>query len=138
MLITSNHVKGILKIRGIFRLIRIFILIRKLNTIRVKREVSKKKIHSTGYQLSSPLEKVLDILGNLRDKIDSGEGKIIQDLNYCIKMIQSNQLYEAKIDIEEGDSSKGGDMQNLKMLLNQYSTSAQQQKEKETRLISSS
>jgi hypothetical protein len=49
--------------------------------------------------------------------------KLIQDLNYCIKIISSNQLYEAKLDIENYDG-KGGDEKGrneVQMLLNTYS-----------------
>jgi hypothetical protein len=37
-----------------------------------------------------PVEKVLEILNNLRDLIDPEEKKVVQELNYCIKMISSN------------------------------------------------
>jgi len=40
-----------------------------------------------GYDLSTPLEKVLEILNSVRDNMDSSEGKFIQDLNYVIKII---------------------------------------------------
>jgi len=66
-----------LKIRGIFRLLRIFILIRKLNTVRVRREVRIKTTTSLGYDLRSPLEKVLEILNGLRDSLDTSEKKVI-------------------------------------------------------------
>ena len=53
--ISSNQsLKSFLKIRGIFRLLRIFILIRKLNTLRVKRENSKRKKVNLGYNLVAP------------------------------------------------------------------------------------
>ena len=57
-------------------------------------------ILNSGYDLRSPLERVLEILGYLREQLDADELKVIQDLNYCIKIISSNQLYEAKLDIE--------------------------------------
>jgi flagellin-specific chaperone FliS len=50
--------------------------------------------------LKAPLEKVLDILNGLRDQIDVDQQQIIADLNYCIKMISGNQLYEAKLDLD--------------------------------------
>lgn len=43
-----------------------------------------------GFDLRSPLERVLEILGKLRDQIDVEETKLIQDLNYCIKVISTN------------------------------------------------
>lgn len=69
--INNSVIDVILKIRGIFRLLRVFLLIRKLNTLRVKREVQKRALTSNGYDLRSPLERVLEILNNLRDIIDS-------------------------------------------------------------------
>jgi hypothetical protein len=90
LFITDSSIQGLLKIRGIFRLVRIMILIRKLNTLRVKRDYAKRNTTFKGLDLRSPLERVLEILNNLRDKIDSNEAKIIQELNYCIKTIISN------------------------------------------------
>jgi hypothetical protein len=49
--------------------------------------------------MKSPVEKVLEILNNIRDLIEPNEKKIITDINYCIKMISSNQLYEAVFDM---------------------------------------
>lgn len=90
ILVDNKALKGFLKIRGVFRLLRIFILIRKLNVLRVKRDLQRKKMLSVGYTFSTPLEKVLEILNDLRDKIDPVQLKIFEDLNYCIKMISSN------------------------------------------------
>ena len=108
MYIDNETLEGILKIRGIFRLLRVFILIRKLNALRVKREVRRKRATTLGYDLRSPLEKVLEILTDLRDKMESTEERVIEDLNYCIKMIQSNQLYEIDVDLAD----QGGDSKN--------------------------
>ena len=62
MLLPDSGFKNILRIRGIFRMMRIFLLIRKLNTLRVKRELVKRGLTKMGYDLRSPLEKVIDIL----------------------------------------------------------------------------
>lgn len=62
MLLPESGFKNILRIRGIFRMMRIFLLIRKLNTLRVKRELVKRGLTKMGYDLRSPLEKVIDIL----------------------------------------------------------------------------
>lgn len=74
---SSTVLKGILKIRGVFRLLRVFILIRKLNIVRIKREIRQKTTTSSGYDLRSPLEKVLEILNDVRDSVDLGETKMI-------------------------------------------------------------
>ena len=44
---SNNSFRSLLKIRGIFRLLRIFILIRKLNAVRIRHELSMKKISSS-------------------------------------------------------------------------------------------
>ena len=66
------------------------------------------------------MERVLEILADLREKLDSGETKLIEDLNYCIKVISANELYEAKIDLENAnfnDKQKGDAL----MFLRNYS-----------------
>lgn len=46
------------------------------------------------------------MLSALRERIDNKD-KSMTDLNYCIKMIASNQLYEASfVDDEEESSAK--------------------------------
>ena len=91
----KSGVRGFLKIRGVFRLLRVFILVRKLNAVRLRREIMIKSTTSLGYDLRSPLEKVLEILNGLRDGLDNNEKKLVADINYCIKMISSNKLYDA-------------------------------------------
>lgn len=73
LLITnSSALDGFLKIRGIFRLLRVFILIRKLNAVRVRREHRKRfALNIGGYDIRSPLEKVLEILTDIRDSLDT-------------------------------------------------------------------
>ncbi len=62
--------------------------------------MQRKKLTSVGIDLKSPLEKVLEIMNNLRDKIDTQEDQMIKELNYCIKIISSNKLYEAELEFE--------------------------------------
>lgn len=62
MYLPDSGFKNILRIRGIFRMLRIFLLVRKLNTLRVKRDMVKRGLTKLGYDLRSPLEKVIDIL----------------------------------------------------------------------------
>jgi hypothetical protein len=66
------------------------------------------------------LERVLEILNNLRDEIDIDETKIISELNYCIKMISSNQLYEAKLEIDPNNADDKNHKEVL-LLMNTYS-----------------
>ena len=93
----SYAIKNLFKIRGVFRLLRIFILVRKLNAVRVRREVHKKRDNLLELDLRAPLEKVLEMLNEIRDHIHPSEAKIIRNLGYCIEMIWSNRLYEAEI-----------------------------------------
>ena len=77
-LFTKNSIlAGILKIRGVLRLLRIFLLIRKLNALKVKRDMTTRSLIGNGYDIRSPLEKVLEILNILRDSVDLEEVKII-------------------------------------------------------------
>jgi hypothetical protein len=39
----------------------------------------------------------------MRDCIDLNDEKMLQDMNYCIKMISSNKLYDAEIDLNDHD-----------------------------------
>ncbi len=55
--------------------------------------------------MRSPLERVLEILNHLRDSIDVDESKVIKDLNYCIKCIGNNTLYEANIEYDDADGN---------------------------------
>jgi len=68
----------------VIRLLRIFILVRKLNAVRIRREIIKKREITESLDLRAPLEIVLDMLCDLRDRIDSSERKVIGNLNYCI------------------------------------------------------
>jgi hypothetical protein len=63
----SVNIKGFFKIRGIFRLLRIFILTRKLNAVRIRRDLIKKRMATTSFSLKPPLERVLEMLSDLRD-----------------------------------------------------------------------
>lgn len=63
----GNAVEGLTKIRSLFRLLRIFLLIRRLNTLRVKREALQKRAIFKGTDFRQPLERVLDILNELRE-----------------------------------------------------------------------
>lgn len=87
MYLGDSALKGVLRIRGIFRMLRVFLLVRKLNTLRVKREMVKRGITNLGYDLRSPLEKVIDILNELKNKVDSEENKIMDEIDYCVKII---------------------------------------------------
>lgn len=51
-----------------------------------------------GYDLRSPLEKVIDILKDISDKLHSDEEKIKKDVDYALKIIQSGKLYELNLE----------------------------------------
>ena len=53
----------------------------------------------------------MEILNNLKEKIDSSEERIINDIDYCLKMISSNKLYDINLDLEmSGSNSKNNDV----------------------------
>ena len=60
--------------------------------------------------MKSPVEKVLEILNHLRELIDPDEKKVVSDINYCIKMISSNQLYEANYNLEDIEEIENSDV----------------------------
>jgi hypothetical protein len=77
MFVTNSSLQGFLKIRAVFRLLRIFILIRKLNSLKNRRDMQKRRIILSGYDLRSPLERVLEILNHIRDQVDVDQTKVI-------------------------------------------------------------
>ncbi|KAL4512042.1 hypothetical protein ABPG72_005044 [Tetrahymena utriculariae] len=79
-------------IRAIFRFLRIFLLLRKLQNF--------KKINVTS-SIKTPSEKVLEILSEFKEYFDDTE--IISDIDWSMKMIASNKLYEPVIG-EGGDA----------------------------------
>lgn len=105
MFLPESGFKNILRIRGIFRMLRVFLLVRKLNTLRVKRELLKQGLTDLGYDLRSPLEKVIDILKEIQSKMHSDEDKIKTDIDYCLKIIQSGKLYEVNLEDQDGEKN---------------------------------
>jgi hypothetical protein len=47
-----------------------------------------------GYDFTSPVEKVVRILTDLRDSLDTNSSNFISGLNYCIDVISTNKLYD--------------------------------------------
>lgn len=62
-IVIPGQVAGLSQLRGIFRLFRIFLLYRKATTFT---KVAKKRIHTSGFNIKSPVEKVLDLLESLK------------------------------------------------------------------------
>jgi len=66
MLLKDSQISSILRIRGIFRLLRVFMLLRRFDVLRKKNDARKKT--STGLlNFASPVERVLEILGEVRE-----------------------------------------------------------------------
>lgn len=101
MVLSDSSLSGLFRLRGLFRLLRIGILIRKFDSIRKKSQARRKMKSRDAYHVSSPAEVVNEILCSIRDMVDNDE-ELLEDLNYCIKMVSSGKLYEANIDDEEG------------------------------------
>ncbi|CDW89816.1 UNKNOWN [Stylonychia lemnae] len=125
--VDNPALQGFLKIRSVFRVLRIFLLVRKLSALKSKREQHKRTILKMGFDMRSPLEKVLEILNELRDQMDMNDTRIIQDLNYCIKIIASNKLYEVNIDYDQNLNNTQSSKE-VQMLLNTYSRGATEEK----------
>lgn len=100
----SGSLANIFRLRGLFRLLRIGILIRKFYIIRKKSQERKKMQVRDIYHVSSPAEIVNEILSEIRDLVQNDD-KMIEDLNYCIKMISSGKLYETTVFEGEDDAT---------------------------------
>jgi hypothetical protein len=74
----------------------------------------------------------LEILNNLRDNIDVDESKIIQNLNYCIKQIGNNTLYEANMEYD-GTDGNNKERNEVQMIMGAYSKGMQDKEEKSRR-----
>ena len=71
--------------------------------------------------MRAPLERVLEILNSLRVQIDVDEAKLIMDLNYCIKVISNNTLYEANLEYEgEAGGGNNKERNEMQMLVGAY------------------
>lgn len=126
--ISSNNGKlsQLSKARSVFKILRIILIMRQINSLLKIRELdgilSQKanliSCEDETYEFKSPMEKVLSIIGNLISRIDqSSEGKIIEDLKFCLKVLSSNNnLYDAELIIKGGDGSKFIHMKNEEIL----------------------
>ena len=86
--ISNTQFSSISKIlRAIFRFLRIFLLFRKVNHIK------KIKVAYSRYDLKSPVEKIVEILGSLRDMLNNNKS-LIKEIEWCIEVISSNRLYD--------------------------------------------
>jgi len=95
------------------------LLIRKLNTLRIKREIIKKKNAHLAYDIEAPIERVLQILNDLKERLD-GEKGWQDNLEYCIHAIQSNKLYE--LDIEQDSACSDEEADKVNGNVKRYST----------------
>jgi hypothetical protein len=106
MTLGDSSLSGLFKLRGLFRLLRLGILLRKFDSIRKKSQARKRMQGRDIYHVASPVEIVNEILCEVRDMIDNDE-RMLEDVNYCIKMVSSGKLYEANI----GENNEGADDQ---------------------------
>lgn len=112
MILSNTRLSGLFRLRGLFRLLRIGILIRKFDAIRKKSAERKKRAGRDIYHMSSPAEIVNEILCEVRDMVENDE-RLLEDLNYCIKMISSGKLYETNFnDAENANDEKTKDAMN--------------------------
>lgn len=104
MVLENNNLSGVFKLRGLFRLLRVGILIRKFDAIRKKSAARKKLLTRDVYHVTSPAEIVNEILCEIRDLVQNDD-RLIEDINYCIKMISSGKLYETNVLEDEGNET---------------------------------
>ena len=109
MVINDGTLNNVFRIRGLFRLLRIGILLRKFDAIRKKSKARRNNAIRDIYHVAAPAEIVTEILNEIRDMVHNDE-RLIEDLNYCIKMISSGKLYETSIfDGDEATDDKQKD-----------------------------
>ena len=78
------------------------IKLRQLRERRIRRErVETKNVIDAKTAFRTPQEKVLEILQDIQERIDDSD-KSHKQLDYCLKMIADNALYEMD-DSEESD-----------------------------------
>ena len=107
MTLDDSSLSGVFRLRGLFRLLRVGILIRKFDAIRKKSAARKQMKIRDIYHVSSPAEIVNEILCEVRDLVHNDD-RLVEDLNYCIKMVSSGKLYETNIlDDDGGDDADG-------------------------------
>ncbi len=67
------------------------------------------------------MERVLEILNEIRDRLDTREEKTVEEINYCVKMISSNKLYETNLEMDFGEHGEKKN-KDVFLLFNQYSS----------------
>lgn len=73
--------------RGLFRLLRIFIVARKLYAVRIRREDDIKRVIIEEYDLRPPLEKIIEIMSEFKQRLHPSENRLTANVDYCIKMV---------------------------------------------------
>lgn len=72
-------------------------MIRKFDAIRKKSAARRQFSNRDIYHMSSPAEIVNEILFEIRELVEDDE-RLTEDLNYCIKMVNSGKLYETNFE----------------------------------------
>ena len=108
MTLSGGELSGLLKIRGLFRLLRIGILIRKFDAIRRKRAAQRRMQIRDIFHVKAPAEIVNEILCGIRDMIENDD-RLLEDINYWIKMVSSGKLYEANFEAQLGSDEKSNE-----------------------------
>eukprot|EP00357_Protocruzia_adherens_P016754 CAMPEP_0115002696 /NCGR_PEP_ID=MMETSP0216-20121206/18162_1 /TAXON_ID=223996 /ORGANISM="Protocruzia adherens, Strain Boccale" /LENGTH=713 /DNA_ID=CAMNT_0002368345 /DNA_START=144 /DNA_END=2285 /DNA_ORIENTATION=- len=97
---------GILRRLALLRLLRIVVMFRKINEFRRLKEIKALKA-SLNEGVTSALEKVLIILRYMKDWVN--DDLIKEELNWCIQLISSDQLYEPVVRGDELDQQEDGE-----------------------------
>jgi Ion transport protein len=102
--LSGSSLDALIRLRGLFRLVRIGILLRKFDAIRKKNAAKRNLFGRDFYHVMAPAEIVNNILCNIRDMIQN-DAKLLEDINYWIKMVSSGKLYETNFGDAEGDET---------------------------------
>jgi hypothetical protein len=106
---------GIMDVRGLFRVGKVLYAIRKVTKFDKVFEKTKKdnknKRETENFCMTSPVKRVNEIICHIKDLLPDSESVLREDIEYCLRIINSNKLYEPVWNFEKLESSpskKGG------------------------------
>ena len=122
---SDSSMSKLTRLRGLFRILRIVLLIRKVGALRRIQELDRlyeaqlcRQTEDETYELRTPMEKVLIIIRTIGARVDQQrEPRVIEDLNYCLRVLASNNLYDAELVVKGSSGIEILGMDNAEMEL---------------------
>ena len=86
------------KLKGIFTVLRLTLIFRKLmQTVQPQHSEAIPEVILEDDDMRPPLEIILEILAEIQQRLNPSERRLIANVQYCIRKVQSNKLYEAEL-----------------------------------------